>query len=103
MVALTTEVSGKGSAPRGAASVEVVDTGPRLGDSIKSLLQDLMVHGASAGVPGSATPGDVAPAPRSLSTVSSGVSGLYLPGSPGAPPPPINWRRVEDEAKSTCS
>jgi hypothetical protein len=60
------------------------------------------VRGTSASIPESAAPGHMAPAPRFLSTVSLGVSGLYLSGSPGAPPLPITWRRVEDEADSTC-
>jgi hypothetical protein len=34
----TTEVSGAGGAPRGVTGAEVADTGPRLGDSTKSLL-----------------------------------------------------------------
>jgi hypothetical protein len=103
VVALATEVSGAGGAPRGAAGAEVADTGPRLGDSLRSLLQDLVVGGASAGVLGGAAPGDAAPAPGSSSTVSLRVSRLYLSGSPGALPPPINWRWVENEVESTCS
>jgi hypothetical protein len=43
--------------PHGAAGVEVVDAGPYLGDSAGSLLQDLVVRGAGAGIPGSASPG----------------------------------------------
>jgi hypothetical protein len=60
-------------------------------------------RGAGINVPGSAALGNVAPAPGSLGTVGPGVSGLHLPGSPGIPPPLINWRRLGDEAKSMCS
>jgi hypothetical protein len=95
--------SGDGGAPQGATGAEVVDTGPRLGDSARSLLQDLVMHGVGAGVLGSVATGDAALAPGSSSVVSPRVSGLYLPGSPDAPPPPINWRQVEDEAESACS
>jgi hypothetical protein len=103
VVASATEVLGASGAPQGVADTEVADTGPRLGDKARSLLQDLVVRDAGVGIPESATPGDATPAPGSLSTVSPWVSGLYLPDSPGAPPPPINWRRVEDEAESACS
>jgi hypothetical protein len=96
-------VSGAGGAPRGAAGTKMVDTDPQLGDSARSLLQDLVVHGTIASILGSAAPGDAALAPGSSSIMSSGVSLLYLPSSPGAPPPPINWRHVEDEAESMCS
>jgi hypothetical protein len=72
---------------------------PRLSDSARSLLQDLVVRGTGASVPGSAAPGDATPTSEFSSTVSLGVSRLYLPGSPDAPPPPINWRCVEDEAE----
>jgi hypothetical protein len=85
VVASTMEVSGAGSAPQGAASIEVANADPRLGDSTKSLLQDLVVRSTSAGVPRSAAPGDKAPAPRSSSTMGPGISGLYLPGSPRSP------------------
>jgi hypothetical protein len=58
-----------------------------------------VVHDTGAGVAGSATPGYAALAPRPSSIVSLMVSGLCLPGSPGSLPPPISWKRVEDEAK----
>jgi hypothetical protein len=87
-VASAIEVSGAGSAPLGATGAEVVNTDPQLGGIARSLLQDLVVHSAGAGVPESASLGDVAPTPESSSTVSPGVSGLYLPSSPGAPTPP---------------
>jgi hypothetical protein len=57
VVALTTEVPGVSGTPHGAAGIEVVDAGPYLGDSAGSLLQDLVVRGAGAGIPGSASPG----------------------------------------------
>jgi hypothetical protein len=82
--------------------VEVTDTGPWLGDSVVGLLQDLVVRGADASVAKSAAPGDVAPTPRSSSTVSPWVSGFCEPGSPGSLPWPINWRRVENDAESAC-
>jgi hypothetical protein len=37
---------------QGSTSIEVVGTDPRLGNDTKSLLRNLMVHGAGAGVPG---------------------------------------------------
>jgi hypothetical protein len=97
------EVPGAGSAQQGATGAKVADIGPWVGDSARTLLLDLVVHDTGAGVPGSAALGDLAPVPGSSSTMGLGVSGLYLPGSPSAPPPPINWRRVEDEAESACS
>jgi hypothetical protein len=84
------EVPGAGGAPWGATGAEVANTGPRLGDGTMSLLQDLVVCGVGVGVPESAALGDATPTAESSSTVSPGVSGLYLPGSPGTMPPPIN-------------
>jgi hypothetical protein len=89
VVALAMEVSCARGAPQGAAGVEVADAGPRVGDSAGSLLQDLVVHGTGAGIPGGAALCDVAPAPGSSSAVGSGISGLYLPGSPGSLPHPL--------------
>jgi hypothetical protein len=86
VVASTIELSGAGGAQQGA---EVVDADPRLGDIARGLLQDLVVHDVGAGVSGSAVLGDVALAPGSMSAVSSGVSGLYLSGSPVSSSPPI--------------
>jgi hypothetical protein len=45
------------------------------------------MRGIGAGVPRSA-----APALGPLGAMGLGVSGLYLPGSPGLLPLPINWR-----------
>jgi hypothetical protein len=81
----------------------VTDADPWLGESIESSLRDLVVHGAGAGVPGCAALGDMAPAPGSSSDVGLGISGLYLSGSPGSPPLPINLRWVGDETESACS
>jgi hypothetical protein len=61
------------------------------------------VCGAGAGIPGSAAVGDTTPTPGSSSVVGPGVSRLYLPGSPGSLPLPINWRRVGDVTESACS
>jgi hypothetical protein len=58
---------------------------------------------ADINVPWSAAPGDAATTPGSLGTAGSRVFGLHLWGSPGFPPPPIDWRRVGDEAESACS
>jgi hypothetical protein len=54
------------------------------------------------GVPGSATPGEVALAPASLGVIGLGESRLYLSASPGFPPLPIDWRQVGEEAESAC-
>jgi hypothetical protein len=62
-----------------------------------------VVCGAGAGVFRSAAPRDAAPSPRSSSTMNLGVFGLYLLSSLGSPPPPINYRWVEDDAESACS
>jgi hypothetical protein len=64
----------------------VADAGPWLGDSIRSLLQDLVVRGVGACIPGSAASADKAPTPRSLSAVGLGISRLYLLGSPSSLP-----------------
>jgi hypothetical protein len=97
------EVPGAGGAPQGVTDVEVADAGPWLGGSARSLSHDLVVRGTGAGIPESATLGDEAPAPGSSSVMGPGISGLYLPSSPGSPPPPINWRRVGDEVESVYS
>jgi hypothetical protein len=68
----------------------VADAGPRLSDRVGSLLRDLVVHDTGAEVLGSVAPGDVALAPGSSSAMGQGLSGLYLLGSPGSLPPPIN-------------
>jgi hypothetical protein len=59
----------------------------QLGDDARSWLWDLVMRGIGAGVPRSA-----APALGPLGAMGLGVSGLYLPGSPGLLPLPINWR-----------
>jgi hypothetical protein len=41
----------------------VVGVGTELGDDAGSSLQDLVMCGTSAGIPGSVVPGDTAPAP----------------------------------------
>jgi hypothetical protein len=81
----------------------VVGAVPRLGNDTESLLRDLGVHNADAGVLKSVTPNDTATAPGSSSVMRPRVSGLYLPRFPSFPPPPSNWWRVGDEAESTCS
>jgi hypothetical protein len=81
----------------------VSDASPRLGGSTGSLLQDLVVRGVGTSVPESVAPGDMTLAPGSSSVVGPGISGLYLSGSPGSPPPPFNLRRVRDEVESACA
>jgi hypothetical protein len=66
-------------------------------------LHDLVMRGDGLGMPGRTAPGDAMPAPESSSVVGSGIARLLLPGSLGSPPPPINWRQVEDNAEFTCS
>jgi hypothetical protein len=88
VVASATELPRARGAAQGAGGIEVADAGPRLGDSVGSLLQDLVVRGADAYVPRSAAPGDMALAPRSLSAMGPGVSGLYLSDSPNSLPHP---------------
>jgi hypothetical protein len=97
------EVQGVGSAPQVATDIEVADAGPWLGDSTGNLLHELVVRGASAGIARTAAPGYVAPAPGFTSTMSPGVSELYLPVFPGSLPLPIDWRWVEGEVESACS
>jgi hypothetical protein len=70
----------------GAASAEVDGADPQPSDDTKGSLWDLVMRGASFGVPRSATPGEAAPAPGSLSAVCPGVFRLLLLGSPGFPP-----------------
>jgi hypothetical protein len=103
VVAPVPGVSSAGGASQGASVVEVVGPGPQLGDDTGRLLRDLVMCSASASVPGSATPGDAAPTPRSSCAMGPRVSRLYLSGSLGFTPPPINWRWVGDEAESMCS
>jgi hypothetical protein len=102
VVALAIEVLGTGGAPQGAAGIEVVDVGPRLGDNTEKLSQDLAVRDTGAGVLRSAASGVATPAPGSSGTVGLRVSRSYLLGSPGSSSLPINYRWVEDEAESTC-
>jgi hypothetical protein len=87
----------------GDTSVKVDGAGPQPSDYIRGSLWDLMMRGTYIGVPGSTTPGDVAPAPGSTRVTVPGVSELLLPGSPSFPPPPIDWRWVGNDAEFTCS
>jgi hypothetical protein len=87
----------------GSTSVEVDGASPWLGDDAGSLLRDFVRRGTCIGVPGSAAPGDTAPAPGSSGTTSLGLFGLPMSGSPGFSPLPIDWRRVGYEVESTCS
>jgi hypothetical protein len=50
----------------------VADAGAQLGDSVRSLLQDLVVHDIGTGVLRSAAPGDAGPYPGSLNVVGLG-------------------------------
>jgi hypothetical protein len=70
---------------------------------IVGLLRDLVKRGTDIDVPRSGAPSDAAPAAGSLGTIGPVVSGLHLSGSLDFPPPPIDWRRVGDEAESGCS
>jgi hypothetical protein len=85
---------GADGALQGAAYVEMDGAGPHLSDDVGGFLWDLVRHGASIDVPGSAAPSDAAPAHGSLCTAGPGVSVLYLPGCPSFPPPLIYWRWV---------
>jgi hypothetical protein len=78
---LSIEVPGAGGAPQGTTDTEM----------------------AGADVSRDATLGDAALAPGSLDAMSPGLFVQYLPGSPGPTSSPINWRRVENEAKSAFS
>jgi hypothetical protein len=80
----------------------VVGASPKLGDCTGSLLWDVVKRGTDAGVPGSAIPGDVALVPGSSGATGAGVFRLYLPGSLGFLPLPINWRWVGEKAESAC-
>jgi hypothetical protein len=57
-----TGTGGAGGTSQGATGIEVVGTGPHIGDDVWSLLQDLVMHDIGAFVLGSAALGDVAPA-----------------------------------------
>jgi hypothetical protein len=94
VVAPVLGVLGVDGASQGTTGVEVVGAGPQLGDDIGSLLWDLVVRGADAGVPVSVAPGDAAIALESSSAAGLGVSRLYQLGSPSSSHPTINWRRV---------
>jgi hypothetical protein len=97
------EMSGTDGTLPGAASVKVDGVNPQPSDNTEGSLWDLVMHGTSISVPRSAAPDDAYPAPRSLGVADMEVSGLLLPGSPSFLPPPINWRRVGDNAKLACS
>jgi hypothetical protein len=45
----------------------------------------------------------VIPAPESSDATGPGVADLPLMGSPGSPPPPIDWSQVEDNMEFACS
>jgi hypothetical protein len=75
---------------QGAASIEVDGAGPQLSDDIRGLLWDLVRRGASIDVPGSAAPGDAAPALGSSGIMGSGVTILPLPGFSNFQPAPID-------------
>jgi hypothetical protein len=83
VVASVPGVPSAGGASQCTASVEVIGASARLGDDTGSLLFLLVVRNVGAGVSGSATLGEVAPAPRSSSAACPRVFGVYLPGSPG--------------------
>jgi hypothetical protein len=97
------EVPSAGGTSQGTASVKEVGVAPLLCDDARNLLWDLVARSTSAGVSGSAAPGDAAPAPGSSGGTGLGVSGLYLPSSFSSSHPPINWSQVGDETESACS
>jgi hypothetical protein len=80
------KMSGASGASLGAARAEVGGVGPSQVTTPGGSLWDLVMHGASFGVPESAAPGDAAPAPGSLGAVCLRISRLLLLGSPGFPP-----------------
>jgi hypothetical protein len=97
------KMSGVGGPSLGAARAEVDGVSPSQATTPRGSLWDLVMRGASFGVPESAAPGGAAPAPGSLGVVCLRISRLLLLGSPGFPPSPIDWRQVEDNAEFTCS
>jgi hypothetical protein len=58
---------------------------------------------AGIDAPASAAPGDTTSATGSSGAMGSEVSELLLLGSTGSLPPPIDWRRVEDNMEFACS
>jgi hypothetical protein len=96
---------GANGASQGVASIEVDGAAPppQLSDDTEGFLRDLERRGVNIGAPGCATLGDVAVAPGVVSVADPGVFRLLLQGSPGFPHPPIDWRRVGDDADFTCS
>jgi hypothetical protein len=97
------EMTGADGVPLGAGSIEVDGANPRAGDDVGGSLWDLVMPSADIDVTGSAIPSDVTLAPGPSGATSLGVSGLLLLGSPNFPPPPIDWRRVEEDVEFTCS
>jgi hypothetical protein len=58
---------------------------------------------SSASIPRNATPGGIASTPESSGVMRPELLRLYLPGSFDFASSPINWRRVESNAKLACS
>jgi hypothetical protein len=63
---------------------------------------DLVVHGASLGMPGITAPGDANPSPEYPATMGLRIAGLLLPGSLNSLFPLVNWSQVEDNAELGC-
>jgi hypothetical protein len=78
--------------PLGVDSIEVDGADPWLEDDAKGLCRDLVVCGVSPSMPGCTALGDVALAPGFSGATGLGVVRLLLRGSPGSPPPPVNWK-----------
>jgi hypothetical protein len=93
------------SAPLGAVSIEADMADPQQGDNARSSLCDLVVHGASLGMPERTNLGDAIPAPGPSGAGDPRLTGLILSGppSPRSSSASINQRQVEDNVEYACS
>jgi hypothetical protein len=96
------EMLGADGASLGTFSVKVDGANPWTGDDTGGSLYDLVIHGTGLDMLGSATSGDAIPAPGSSGAGGPRVAGLPLLGCLSFAPPPINWRRVEDDVEFMC-
>jgi hypothetical protein len=83
---LMREVLGTDGALLDTVGIEVDGAGPQPCDDASGLLWNLVMHGASLGMPESTALGDAILAPGSSDVTSPGVAGLLLQGSPVFPP-----------------